>query len=176
MKKALMVLDLQNGILEQGDFSIITQKINELISEYDKSDDEVIFFRHINKDEEDNHLYYENHYNIDIICNTEKYLVLDKDQPSAFSNPNLVEILKSKKVEHIVIVGFNTEYCCLFTAINAHHEGYKVTFIEDATGTVNDEDTYEMKGLDINDFIGSILNWSNCIEVLYYDEYREIYQ
>ncbi|PAF30043.1 hypothetical protein CHI14_19640 [Paenibacillus sp. 7516] len=102
-------------------------------------------------------------------------MVLEKNEPSGFSNNNLKPILESRKIEHLVIVGFNTEYCCLFTAINAHHEGYKVTFIEDATGTVNSEDTYDMKGLDIHDFIGSILNWSNCVEVLYYDEFKSIY-
>ncbi|KLA31535.1 Isochorismatase [Bacillus cereus] len=32
-----------------------------------------------------------------------------------------------------------------------------------------------MPGLDIKDFIGSVLNWSNVIEVLYYDEYVEAY-
>ena len=52
---------------------------------------------------------------------------------------------------------------------------HKVTLIEDATGTANDEEVYEMPGLDIKDFVGSILNWSNVIEVLYYDEYVEAY-
>ncbi len=28
-----------------------------------------------------------------------------------------------------------------------------------------------MPGLDVNDFIGSILNWSGEVEVLYTDEY-----
>ncbi|UXR70653.1 MULTISPECIES: hypothetical protein [unclassified Staphylococcus] len=50
-----------------------------------------------------------------------------------------------------------------------------MTFIEDATATVNDEETYEMKGLDIYDFIGTVLDWLNCIEVLYYDEYKDLY-
>jgi hypothetical protein len=45
--------------------------------------------------------------------------------------------------------------------------------IEDAAGTVNTADTYEMEGLDIPDFIGSILNWSGCIEVLYTDEFMD---
>ena len=68
------------------------------------------------------------------------------------------------------------EYCCLFTAITAEHEGFKVTLIEDATGSVNTAETYEMPGLGIQDFVGSILNWSNCIEVLYVDEYKEMYR
>ena len=74
------------------------------------------------------------------------------------------------------MVGFNAEYCCLFTSIAASDRGYKVTYIEDASGTVNDEDTYEMKGLDIVDFVGSVLDWSDVVEVLYMEEYIEQYQ
>lgn len=61
----------------------------------------------------------------------------------------------------------------LFTSITAFELGFKVYMIEDACGTVNSEDTYEMPGLDIADFIGSILNWSNVIEVPYLEEYLE---
>ncbi|WP_319418052.1 cysteine hydrolase family protein [Virgibacillus necropolis] len=77
------------------------------------------------------------------------------------------------KVTHLFITGFNTEYCCLFTAITAFDRGYKVTFLEDATATVNTADTYEMKGLDIREFVGSVLYVSNIIEVLEYaKEYK----
>ncbi len=64
----------------------------------------------------------------------------------------------------------------MFTSIAARDRGYKVTFIEDGTGTVNDMETYEMPNLDIQDFVGSVLNWSNIIEVLYYEEYVEKYE
>ena len=51
-------------------------------------------------------------------------------------------------------------------------KGYKVTYIEDATASVNSDDTYEMPGLDIIDFIGCILDWSGEVEVLYFEEFR----
>ncbi|WP_255612816.1 isochorismatase family protein [Marinilactibacillus sp. Marseille-P9653] len=66
--------------------------------------------------------------------------------------------MELNKVTHLFVVGFNAEYCCLFTSIAGVDRGYKVTYIEDASGTVNDEDTYEMKGLDIVDFVGSVLD------------------
>ncbi|PFR49984.1 isochorismatase, partial [Bacillus cereus] len=99
--------------------------------------------------------------------------ITEKTTPSAFKDTSVEDILTQHKVDHVVIVGFNTEFCCLFTSIAAFEKGYKVTRIEDATGTANDEEVYEMPGLDIKDFVGSILNWSNVIEVLYYDEYVE---
>lgn len=52
---------------------------------------------------------------------------------------------------------------------------YKVTFIENATGTLNKNQTYGMPGLDIRDFVGTVLNWSNVIEVLYFEEYVKEY-
>lgn len=61
------------------------------------------------------------------------------------------------------------------TAITSYDHGYKVTFIEGATGTANDGDTYEMKDLNIHDLIGTVLHWSEVIEVFNYEEYEEQY-
>ena len=38
---------------------------------------------------------------------------------------------------------FITEFYCMFTAIAAFDRGFKVTFIENPTGTVNTEETYK---------------------------------
>jgi nicotinamidase-related amidase len=100
---------------------------------------------------------------------------IEKRTPSAFYGTNLAELLQELHVEKLVITGFNTEFCCLFTSISAYDRGYKVTFIEDATGTVNNDKTYEMPGLDIKDFIGTVLHWSEVMEVLDFEEYEEIY-
>ncbi|PUB11979.1 isochorismatase family protein [Paenisporosarcina sp. OV554] len=62
----------------------------------------------------------------------------------------------------------------MFTAISAFDRGYKVTFIENATGTGNTDETYEMQGLE--KFVGKVLQWSNVIEVLDYEEYVEEYK
>jgi hypothetical protein len=34
---------------------------------------------------------------------------------------------------------------------------------------------YEMEGLDIRDFVGTVLHWSNVFEVLDQDEYKQTY-
>ena len=102
--------------------------------------------------------------------------IIQKSTPSGFTQTNLHEILQSANVDHIFIVGFNTECCCLFMAITGVDRGYQVIFIEDTTGTVNDEKNFEMPGLDIRGMIGSILNWSNQIEVQYYEGYVEKYR
>lgn len=82
---------------------------------------------------------------------------------------------KSQKyhIDELVIIGLNTEFCCLFTAIAAYDRGFKVVFAEDATATVNNGEIYEMNDLDIPDFIGTILHWSETMKVLDMDEYKE---
>ena len=103
-------------------------------------------------------------------------IIIEKKTPSAFFQTELSDKLEQLGVDHLFITGFNTEFCCQFTAIAAYDRGYRVTFIEDATGTVNDEATYEMKGLDVKDFVGTVLHWSNVIEVLDLEEYVENYK
>lgn len=175
MKKALIVLDCQRGIINQGEFLSVTHNISKLITHFEQSNSLIVFFQHVDYDDADSPLYYTNTENLKIVFDTKNHIVLNKSEPSAFQNSAFKRILAENNIDHLIIVGFNTEYCCLFTAINAQHEGFKVSFIEDAAGTVNKPETYDMEGLDIDDFIGSILNWSNCIEVLYYEEFKATY-
>ena len=62
------------------------------------------------------------------------------------------------------------EFCILFTSIAAADRGYEVTVIEDLCGTVNGEDSYEMPGLDIVDFLGTVMDWSGVISNKYLEE------
>lgn len=176
MNKALIVLDVQYGITSLKDFTVQLGKIEAVIADFEQQHEPIIYMKHVDYDQEGSSLFYKNVENLEIIMGTGQYPVMEKSKPSAFSNPELRTWLHEHQVEHVFIVGFNMEYCCLFTAITAEHEGFKVTLIEDATGSVNTAETYEMPGLDIQDFLGSILNWSNCIEVLYVDEYKEMYR
>ena len=102
--------------------------------------------------------------------------MIEKQTPSSFFNTNLTEVLDKSAVDHVFITGFNTEFCCMFTAISAFDRGYKVTFLENATGTVNTSETYEIPGLDVRDFVGTVLDWSGAIEVMDFEEYVEKYK
>src|SRR5690606_12130419 len=73
-------------------------------------------------------------------------VVVEKRTPSSFFKTELAGMLEELDVNHVFITGFNTEFCCMFTAISAFDRGYKVTFIEDATGTANTAENYEMPG------------------------------
>ena len=171
--RALLVIDLQKGIVKQKDFSEEINNIKLLINHFKLNNLPIIFTKHL--DEEPESILYKNSDGVEIIDIFEEYsnYIIEKSTPDSFFNTELEKILRNENVTELVICGFNTEYCCLFTSIVAFDKKFKVYFIEDATGTVCDENTYEMPGLDIKDFIGSILNWSNVINVLYLDEYKE---
>jgi ureidoacrylate peracid hydrolase len=66
--------------------------------------------------------------------------VVDKYRYSALirhSSP-LERILKSTKIDTLIITGTLTNACCESTARDAHMMGYKVIFVSDATATITD--------------------------------------
>lgn len=174
--KALLVIDVQNGIVKFGDFKEELTLMENVIKDFKDSKNPVIFMRHVDDMEESS--LYKNSVGSELHPSLKDYAdyVIKKQTPSSFVNTTLSETLEELGIKHLFITGFNTEFCCMFTAIAAFDRGYKVTFIENATGTVNNDETYEMPGLDINDFVGTVLHWSNAIEVLDYEEYVEEYK
>lgn len=171
--KALIVLDVQKGFVKNGKFNSELEKISALMDKFKEEEASVIATQHI-----DNHpdsIIYKDSEGAELVSfvNDKSDRVVKKHSPNTLSNMEIQELLTEKQIDHLVITGFNAEYCCLFTAITGADRGYKVTYIEDASGTVNSGETYDMESLDIVDFVGSILNWSGIVDVLYYDEYME---
>ncbi len=66
-------------------------------------------------------------------------VIIDKNRYSAFHGTGLDEILKSRKIDEIIITGVMTNCCCETTARDAFVRDYRVFFVSDATATVNDE-------------------------------------
>lgn len=173
--KALLAIDFQNGFLKMGDFRQEKKNVQRIIKDFKCNNQPVVFMQHRDENTESPIAFGSEGSELDPHLKIDADYVIEKCTPSAFFNTNLDELLRSLGVNHIFITGFNTEYCPQFTAIAAYDRGYKVTFIEDATATVNDDIVYEFPGLDIRNFVGSVLNWSNVIEVLYFEEYIEKY-
>ena len=65
--------------------------------------------------------------------------VIFKHRHSAFYNTDLETILRCLKVEDLVISGIMTNMCCESTARDAYYRDYRVFFLADATGTINEE-------------------------------------
>lgn len=63
-------------------------------------------------------------------------IVIDKTLPGSFTGTGFEQWLRSCGIETISICGYMTHMCCDTTARQAMHQGYKVEFLSDATGTL----------------------------------------
>ncbi len=65
--------------------------------------------------------------------------VIFKHRYSAFYNTDLETILRCLKIEDLVITGIMTNMCCESTARDAYYRDFRVHFLADATGSINEE-------------------------------------
>ncbi|MHB0966521.1 MAG: cysteine hydrolase family protein [Bellilinea sp.] len=65
--------------------------------------------------------------------------VIFKHRYSAFYNTDLETVLRSLKVEELVVAGIMTNMCCESTARDAYFRDYRVFFLADGTGSVTEE-------------------------------------
>jgi len=65
--------------------------------------------------------------------------VILKHRYSAFYNTDLETVLRCLKVEDLVISGVMTNMCCESTARDAYFRDYRVFFLADGTGSINEE-------------------------------------
>jgi nicotinamidase-related amidase len=170
------VIDVQNAIVSCGDFSEELSLMESLIKDFKERSNPVIFMRHFDEMEESPLC--RGSVGSELHASLKDYAdyVLEKQTPNSFHHTELSHTLEKLGVKHLFIIGFETEFCCMFTAISAFDRGYKVTFIKNATGTTNTAESYQMPGLDINNFVGKVLRWSSVIEVLDYEDYVKAYQ
>jgi len=68
-----------------------------------------------------------------------KEKVIFKHRYSAFYNTDLEIVLRCLKVEDLVISGVMTNMCCESTARDAYYRDYRVFFLADGTGSINEE-------------------------------------
>lgn len=174
MNKALIIFDAQNGIIKNN-FKEEIGTIYNLIRDFKKSNNIIISTKHIDNEPLSPIYYNSDSGELDSLIKENSDYIIEKTSPNPFYKTNLEKIIQDNNINHIFISGFNAEYCCLFSSIILESKGYKVSYIEDATGSINNGETYEMNDLDIKDFIGCILDWSGIIEVLYYDEIKGKY-
>jgi isochorismate hydrolase len=76
---------------------------------------------------------------IDALKASHDDIIIDKNRYSVFHGTGFHEILKSQKIDELIITGVMTNCCCETTARDAFVRDYRVFFVSDATATVNDE-------------------------------------
>lgn len=173
MTRALIVLDAQKGIVTAEDFSTQLAHIDRLMDEFNDQEELIVATKQL--DSMKGSIIEEGTKGVEVDATivSKSNVVLEKRSPNAFIETELEDILEERKVDELILTGFNAEYCCLFTSVAAVDRGYDVTFIEDAIGSVNTGDVYEYEELDVTDFIATVLHWSGEISVLNFEEYFE---
>ncbi|MEO0004642.1 MAG: isochorismatase family cysteine hydrolase [candidate division WOR-3 bacterium] len=76
---------------------------------------------------------------IDEIAPLPNEKIVYKHRYSAFYNTDLETVLRCLKIEDLVITGIMTNMCCESTARDAYYRDYRVFFLADGTGTINEE-------------------------------------
>jgi nicotinamidase-related amidase len=65
--------------------------------------------------------------------------IISKHRYSAFYNTDLETVLRCLKIEELAVSGIMTNMCCESTARDAYYRDYKVFFLADGTGSINEE-------------------------------------
>jgi nicotinamidase/pyrazinamidase len=61
----------------------------------------------------------------------------ERDAYSAFEGTGLADLLRSRGVERLVVVGLATDYCVRASVLDALNAGFGVTVLEDGVGAVD---------------------------------------
>lgn len=156
-KTALLVIDMQNFFLDPASLTFtcgglaILPTLKRLIGVFREAGLPVIYTRHVHHPR---HLDAgitgwwwkgmclegspESEVHQDITPLVGEKVVL-KHRYSAFYNTDLETVLRCLKIEDLVISGIMTNMCCESTARDAYYRDYRVFFLADATGTINEE-------------------------------------
>ena len=144
MKKALLVIDVQNGMFQDGNSvykgNVLLHNLQDLIARARFCEIPIVYIQHNGPG--GHPLEYRTwgwEIHSDITPSIED-IVIHKMTPDSFLNTSLDEHLKKLGVEHIIITGIQTEVCVDTTCRRAYSMGYKVTLVSDAHSTWDGED------------------------------------
>lgn len=156
-KSALLVIDMQKFFLDPksptftcGGLAILPT-LRKLIAAFRKAGRPVIYTRHVHHPDRidagimgwwwegmcvEGSPESEVHNEITPLPNEK---VILKHRYSAFYNTDLETVLRCLKVEDLVVSGIMTNMCCESTARDAYYRDYRVFFLADGTGSINEE-------------------------------------
>ena len=135
-RSALLVIDVQEALLEENPYhkEELIQNINTLIRLYRSKKSPIFFIRH-DGGKEDTLAYGEVGWQLAKALDYKDEPIIDKIYNSAFKDTNLESSLKVLKINHLAIVGMQTEYCVDATLKSAFEKGYQCDVIKGCTST-----------------------------------------
>jgi nicotinamidase-related amidase len=149
MKKALIVVDMQNDYLwdkRKENFSYDTNdlvsRVNEVIHEYQDNGADIIYIKHIIQNLPSNKVLFG--FSLEGTEGAEIYKGLDvvsdnifiKHLSDSFRNKELRKFVKEKGYEEIYVCGLDQFGCVGYTAIGATKQGLKSFIVKKGTATI----------------------------------------
>lgn len=160
MKKALLVIDVQNGMFQEGNVVYqgdrLLRNLKDLITLARSNKTPIFYIQHTapaGKPLEYGTKGWEIH--PEISPNTQD-VIIQKTTPDSFFNTTLDNELKKQGIEHLVITGIQTEACVDTTCRRAFSMGYKVTLVCDAHST---RDSQDLTAQQIINHHNDVLRW-----------------
>lgn len=177
MKQALLVIDVQNDYFYQGKMELelpqeALYQINKVEEFFIANNLPIVYIQHI-KDQENADFFKRGtrgsllHEELRVDSSS---IIMEKQYPNSFFKTNLIEILKSLKIEQVVITGMMTHMCIDSTTRASKELGYNPIVLSDATATKkltfqNFEVTAEKVQLS---FLSALENFSQVITTEHY--------
>lgn len=139
MKTALLVIDIQNDYFPGGKFPLVNpesaaKKANELLQCFREHSGHHVHIQHISL-KPDAAFFIKGDSGSDIhdsVAHFEGEPIVYKHYPNSFRETNLLELLKQREIERVIISGMMTHMCVDATARAAADLGFEVIVAEDA--------------------------------------------
>ncbi|WP_173918656.1 cysteine hydrolase family protein [Halobacillus sp. Marseille-Q1614] len=144
MRKALLVIDVQNGMFQKGNVVYkgdrLLQNLKDLIGQARSTETPIFYVQH-NAHSGKPLEYGTKGWGIhpDITPNSQD-VIIQKNTPDSFFNTSLDDELKKQGIGHLVIAGIQTEACVDTACRRAFSMGYKVTLVSDTHSTWDSQD------------------------------------
>jgi len=139
---ALLIVDVQNGIIHDPNYPIyeaskLLKNIRSLIDKAHAAAVPVIYIQHTEGEGEVLGKGEPGWFIHPDITPDEKDAVIMKTTPDAFHDTNLHELLTLLKIDSLVVVGVQSEFCIDTTCRRAFSLGYKTILVRDAHSTAD---------------------------------------
>ena len=135
-KKALMVIDVQNGVVDYSrDRNEVVGRIATLVDQARSANTEVIWVQHSEDDMPIDSEYWQI---VPELKPATGEKIIHKLWRSAFEETELEEVLEESKIDHLIVTGAQTNYCVRHTVHAAIERGLDVTLVEDGHTTIDD--------------------------------------
>lgn len=142
MKKALLIIDVQNDYFDGGAMPLVgsreaAENIKLLIDKFRSETMPIIFIQHISNRAGATFFLPESNgaevYELIKPLSSEKVIV--KNYPNSFRETDLLEYLNSQNISDLVVCGMMTHICVDSTVRAAKDLGFNITLISDACAT-----------------------------------------